>query len=81
MSSTPTLERRPELLAEEWVDIAPRRNAPVRLHAASVVVALSAIRDAISGSEQGIVIDTDTFRPVDVQDIEAAIHADQRWSE
>jgi hypothetical protein len=81
MSSTPTLEARPAVEADEWIDIAPPRDEP-RFTGANILVAISQIRGAVSrGDDEGIVIDTDKFREIDDLDVDAAAHAAQRWSE
>jgi hypothetical protein len=81
MSSTPTLERRDVAAEADWVDIAPPRTS-ARFTGANVVVALSALRHSIfDGSDDGVVVDTDQFRPVDEMDIEASEQAAQRWND
>ncbi|WP_285364090.1 hypothetical protein [Microbacterium sp. LMC-P-041] len=82
MSSTPTLERRIGTVDADWVDIAPTVARSSRLTGARIVVAISGIRNALAtGADEGIVIDTDDFRPVDELDRAAAEQADARWSD
>lgn len=77
MSSTPTLER-PTLAPsnEDWVDVAPSRPL-TRYSSTNVVLAIARARDL--SHDAGIVVETESFRPVDEEDVDAAQLASQRW--
>lgn len=81
MSSTPLRERSLTAESSEWVDIAPPTSTSTPT-GANIMIAISKIRQAIAeGNDTSVVLDTETFRPVDEEDTVAAKHAADRWDD